>query len=404
MIVAVIPARGGSKGIPRKNLALIGGVPLLVHSILHAHQSRLIDLVVVSTDDDEIAAVAADHGAEVVHRPAELASDEAPSEAALSHALGDVRARFDDEDDEVELVVFLQATSPIRQPGDLDGAIERVRSEGADSLFAACPQRGFVWGESSARLRSLTYDFRERRRRQDLGSEHWEENGSFYVFRPWVLERLANRLGGTVAMWPMHPFDGFQVDEPGDLELLTTLLAIRTTPRAPLALEHIRLLCFDFDGVLTDNRVLVDQHGNEAVFCDRGDGWGIARVGELGVAVVIVSTERNDVVAARARKLGVECVHGSSNKAVTLREIAKRHGVPLADVAFVGNDVNDLPALLLVGVPIAVRDARPEVLKASVAITTNDGGRGAAREVCDWIVASHSSNEATDRDHPTGPH
>ncbi len=374
MIVAVIPARGGSKGIPRKNLAPVGGVPLLAHSILHARRSRHVDLVVVTTDDDEIAAVAAAYGADIVRRPAALATDEASSESAVRHALDEVRSRLDDS--EVELVVFLQATSPVRQPGDLDGAIERLRSEGADSLFAGCLQRGFVWGESENGLRSLTYDFRERRRRQDLGGEHWEENGSFYVFRPWVLDELDNRLGGEVTVWPMHPLDSFQVDEPGDLELLTTLLALRGATSVPPAIDRVRLVCFDFDGVLTDNRVLVDEHGTEAVFCDRGDGWGIARVRELGIPVVILSTERNDVVPARARKLGVECVHGSGDKASATRDIAERHGVALDDVAFVGNDVNDLPAMRLVGVPIAVRDARPEVLAAAVAITSCEGGRG----------------------------
>ncbi len=165
---------------------------------------------------------------------------------------------------------------------DLDGAIERLRSEGADSLFAACMQRGFVWGESAGRLHSLTYDFRDAPRRQDLGGEHWEENGSFYVFRPWVLDELGNRLGGTVTMWPMHPLDSFQVDEPGDLELTDHSPGATGDCAAPVAFEHVRLLCFDFDGVLTDNRVLVDEHGTEAVFCDRSDGWGIARVRELG--------------------------------------------------------------------------------------------------------------------------
>jgi YrbI family 3-deoxy-D-manno-octulosonate 8-phosphate phosphatase len=389
MIVAVIPARGGSKGIPRKNLAPVGGMPLLAHSILHARRSRHIDLVVVSTDDDEIAEVSTQYGALVVHRPAALAADDAPSEPAVRHALDEVRDRHDTE---IELVVFLQPTSPIRQSRDLDGAIERLRAQDADSLFAACPQRGFVWGASDAGLRSLTYDYRERRRRQDLGGEHWEENGSFYLFRPWVLDELGNRLGGKVTVWPMHPLDSFQVDEPGDLELMNTLLTLRTPPPPPLAMDRVRLVCFDFDGVLTDNRVLVDEHGTETVFCDRSDGWGIARVRELGVPVVIVSTERNGVVPARARKLGVECVHGCGDKVAAVREIAERHGVGLDEISFVGNDVNDLAAMRLVGVPIAVRNARPEVIAVAAATTTHDGGRGAAREVCDWILASRAAD------------
>jgi N-acylneuraminate cytidylyltransferase len=361
---------------------------LLAHSILHARHSRLVDLVVVSTDDDDIAAVATEYGATVVRRPAELASDEAASEPAVRHAVDHVRA----EHGPLELVVFLQATSPIRQPGDLDGAIEQLRADGADSLFSACHLHGFVWRKDGGDLRSLTYDSRNRQRRQDLGGEDWQENGSFYVFKPWVLDDLGNRLGGRVTIWPMHPLDSFQVDEPGDLELMETLHALRANrPGAPV-LDAVRLLVLDFDGVLTDNRVMVDEHGVEAVLCDRSDGWGIARLQEQGLPVVILSTERNGVVPARAAKLGVECVHGCTDKADAIREIAGRHGVGLHEIAFVANDVNDLGAMHLVGVPIAVADARPEVLAAAAAVTTRGGGRGAAREVCDWLLAARASS------------
>ena len=385
MIVAVIPARGGSKGIPRKNVLPVGGLPLIAHSILHARRSRLVDLVVVSTDDPEIAAVARRFGAEVVDRPADLATDGAPSEPTLAHALDHVRTQHGP----VDLVVFLQATSPLRRPDDVDGAIEHLRAEGADSLFSACPMHGFVWRDGPA-LRSLTYDHEDRPRRQDLGGDDWQENGSIYVFAPWVLDELGNRLGGRIALWPMHPLDSFQVDEPGDLELLDSLVALRASRSAPVDVDRVGLLVLDFDGVLTDNRVLVDEHGTESVACDRGDGWGIARLREAGVPVVIVSTERNGVVGARAAKLGIECVQDCADKAAAVRVLAERHGVALADVAFVGNDVNDLPALDLVGFPIAVGDARPEVVRVAVATTARPGGAGAVREVCDWILAARS--------------
>ncbi len=387
MIVAVIPARGGSKGIPRKNVLPVGGLPLLAHSILHARRSRLVDLVVVSTDDPEIAEVARRYGAEVVDRPAELASDGAASEPTLAHALAYVRDRHGP----VDLVVFLQPTSPLRRPDDIDGAIRHLRAEGADSLLSACPMHGFVWRDGPDTLRSLTYDHEHRPRRQDLGGDDWQENGSIYVFAPWVLDELGNRLGGRVALWPMHPLDSFQVDEPGDLELIDSLFALRAPLDAPPDLHDVDLLVLDFDGVLTDNRVLVDEHGTESVWCDRGDGWGVARVREAGVPVVILSTERNGVVAARARKLGVECVQDCPDKAVAVREIAERHGVGLDRVAFVGNDVNDLPALSIVGFPVAVADARPEVVRVARASTTRAGGHGAVREVCDWLVAARAT-------------
>ncbi len=385
--VAIIPARGGSKGIPRKNLLPIGGLPLIAHSIRHAQESEHVDLTVVSTEDAEIAIVASRLGAVVVDRPEAFSSDEFPSEPAVRHALDVVRA----EHGPVEAVVFLQPTSPIRQPGDIDGAIELLRTDGLDSVFSACRQHGFVWRAASSGPHSLTYDFLRRPRRQDIDGDDWAENGSFYIVRPWVLDELDNRLGGRVGIWPMHPLDSFEIDEPQDIELIETLMPLRgggaRRDRGPAELANVSLLVFDFDGVLTDNRVLVDEHGTEAVLCNRSDGWGIARLQERGIPVVILSTEQNGVVPARARKLGVECVHGCADKAEAIREIADLHGVGLDRVAFVGNDVNDLGALHLVGIPIAVRDAEPPALAAAVAVTTREGGRGAGREVCDWILS-----------------
>ena len=135
----------------------------------------------------------------------------------------------DAEHGPVELVVFLQPTSPIRQPGDIDAAIERLESAGADSMFSACRQHGFVWRASAGNLESISYDSAARQRRQDIDGEDWKENGSFYVFRPWVLDTLGNRLGGVIDVWPMHALDSFQVDDPEDLEIIRALYELRAS-------------------------------------------------------------------------------------------------------------------------------------------------------------------------------
>lgn len=224
-VLCLIPARGGSKGLPRKNLRLLGDRPLLAHSVEHALGTSSIGRVVVSTDDDEIASIAKLFGAEVVRRPTELSGDSATSEAALLHALDQLLA---DGSPEPELVVFLQATSPLRKPDDIERAIEVLRREKADSLFSACPAHGFVWRRSAGqRWKSVTYDFEHRKRRQEFGQEV-TENGSIYVFKPWVLRQLGNRLGGEIAMYPMAPLDSFQVDEPQDFVLIEELYSLKS--------------------------------------------------------------------------------------------------------------------------------------------------------------------------------
>ena len=157
-------------------------------------------------------------------------------------------------------------------------------------------------------------------------------------------------------------------------------------------LQAIRLLALDFDGVMTDNRVLVDQDGREAVWCHRGDGWGIARLRELGLAIVVVSTEANPVVTARCQKLGIPAVQGCANKLGALQALAQEQCLSAEQIAYVGNDVNDLTCLQWVGLPIAVADATPSVRAVARLITETRGGYGAVREVADWILATHAGH------------
>jgi len=386
-VLAIIPARGGSKGIPRKNVRPLGGIPLIAHTIRQAVNTPSITRIVVSTDDAEIGAVAREHGAEVVWRPAELSGDTASSESALVHVLGTLR---ESEGYDPELVVFLQATSPLRRPDDIERAIDTLRRENADSLFSACRVEGFVWRRTRGRgddLASFSYDYRRRPRRQDA-PEDLIENGSIYVFHPRVLLEEKNRLGGRVAVHLMSPLDSFQIDEPEDLEVMERLLATRGLSGADERLASVKLLVLDFDGVLTDNRVWVDQDGRESVACNRSDGWGIARLREAGVGVLVLSTEQNSVVAARCRKLNVECIQGCDDKQARLAQLMAERGLATPEVAYVGNDVNDLACMVggSVGVAIAVADAESAVRAIASLVTSRRGGHGAVREVCDWIL------------------
>jgi len=216
-VVAIIPARGGSKGIPGKNIAVVAGAPLVAHTIAHALDSQSVSRVYVSTDDDAIASVARSYGAEVVDRPADLGSDHASSESALIHALDAIVAQSGNDP---ELIVFLQATSPLRLPDDIDRAVAQLRETAADSLFSAHRLHTFVWQQHGDELSSTTYDYRNRERRQDRDCTDWVENGSIYVFKPWVLREHDNRLGGKIVVFDMDVLASFQVDEPADVEVI----------------------------------------------------------------------------------------------------------------------------------------------------------------------------------------
>ncbi len=212
-VLAIIPARGASKRIPRKNLQPYLGEPLVVHSIKHALGSRVVDRTVVSTEDDEIRRVAEAAGATVVRRPLEIAGDTATSESALLHVLDVLR---DGEGWEPDLVVFLQCTSPARTAEDIDGAVATLLAEGADSLLSACPFDKYVWRVGAEGAEPLNYDYHKRWRDQDFPPQY-QENGSIYVFTPELLRATNNRLGGRIAIYPMSPEKSFQIDHPQDL-------------------------------------------------------------------------------------------------------------------------------------------------------------------------------------------
>ena len=221
-IVTVIPARGGSKGIPGKNIIDLCGRPLICYSIQHSLQTDGIDATYVSTDCAAIADAARSAGAEVIDRPAAISSDTASSESALIHALDHHRSRAGSEPD---TVVFLQATSPFRKPDDIRKALDMFAREKADSLFSSSPLQGFVWRISHNETVSLNYDHRNRTRRQD-SSVDVMENGSIYVFKPWVLRRFRNRLGGRIAVYPMGMIESIQIDEPSDLDLARRVMTV----------------------------------------------------------------------------------------------------------------------------------------------------------------------------------
>lgn len=226
MITAIIPARGNSKGIPRKNLIPVGGKPLIAWSIEQAYASGCVDLVVVATDDNEIGIVAADAGATVVTRSVESCTDDAPSEMVLTEVLN---GGYTDN----EAIVFLQATSPFRNPRDIDGAVDVLRTEKADSVISVRVVQGYTWFYAGGQLMPR---FFKRQPRQQQGGVLYEENGSIYVFKPHVLLNTGMRYGGRVAHYVMDPLDSFQIDEVEDLELFERILRTHDRVREPAEL------------------------------------------------------------------------------------------------------------------------------------------------------------------------
>ena len=197
-IPAIIPARAGSKGIINKNIIDFCGKPLLAWSILQARHCKEISNVYVSTNGDEIADVARAYGAIVIPRPAALSSDTSSSEEALVHAVKELEGKED-----LNTILFLQATSPVRRKFDIDGAIQEYCKGKYDSLFSMTVLEDWcIWRKEKNTLKSFSYDYLHRGRRQER-EPLYLENGSIYIFSKHVLEQYGNRMGGTIGMYAM---------------------------------------------------------------------------------------------------------------------------------------------------------------------------------------------------------
>lgn len=387
-VVAIIPARGGSKGIVGKNLARVGGRSLVARSIDHARASRQIDAVYVTTDDVAIAEAARRAGAEVIDRPAEISGDTASTESALEHALATLEAAGHSP----EIVVLLQCTSPFRAPGQLDAALAQFEASGCDSMLSVVPFHYFVWTKApdGAGFRPLTYDPQARPRRQEI-EQTYCETGSFYIFRREVLADTASRLGGRIEAFVVPAGDALEIDDPADLERARAATHGQPPTLDP-ELAEVSWLVLDVDGTLTDGAMHYGETGEISKRFDTRDGFGLRLWREAGGKVAWISGEASDASARRASKLGVDYVAlGVADKAAQLEDLCQRHGVDRARLVVMGDDLNDLVMREGVALFVAPANAQPSVLAAADLVTRACGGNGAVREVVEWLLAARRS-------------
>ena len=220
--VAIIPARGGSKGIPGKNLVPLLDKPLLAWSIEHALASSKIQSVWVTSDDDEILDVAKSFGAKAILRPENISGDGATSESAWLHALDYIEHQ---NEIQISMVVGMQATSPIRGDDDLDEAITIFNRDNLDSLCSVTPVEDHnQWRRQDALVVPINgYDYKNRKRRQDLEVTYLE-NGSFYIFTPSSFRKYNNRLSGKIGFYEQKIYKMFQIDNQSDIDLCSAIL------------------------------------------------------------------------------------------------------------------------------------------------------------------------------------
>lgn len=399
-ILALIPARGGSKGIPRKNIRSFAGYPLIAWSIAAAKQAACVTRIIVSTDDEEIAAVAREYGAETPFlRPAEFAQDQTTDLPVFEHALQWLEAN---ENYQPEVVIQLRPTSPIRPRDCVDSAVnillEHVDADCVRGVVPAGQNPHKMWrfaGEGQPmkpllEVEGIAEPYNAPR--QILPPVYWQ-TGHIDAIRVSTIREKHSLTGDVIYPLMLDPRYTVDIDTLSDwakYEALANSGLEMVTPgklKRPMP-EKIDLIISDFDGVITDNRVWVNEDGTEYVAAYRSDSIGVQYLRASGIDVMIISSESNRVVEARARKMGVQVIHGVGihDKGRVMRDVLEQKNIRAENVIYIGNDLNDLPCFEIAGWSVAVADAYPEVVRAADFVSSKAGGHGALREVCDLIL------------------
>lgn len=392
MNVAFIPVRGGSKSIPLKNIRPLNGKPLLYWTMKAACCCIYIDKVYIATDSAQIRAVVNDiksgseqllfQKAEVIGRSAASASDTASTETAMMEFASSYA--FDN-------IVLVQATSPLLTAQDLHRGFEAFAEPGTDSVLSVVRQKRFHWEVcENGFAQPYNYDVFHRPRRQDFEG-YLVENGAFYISSRKNLMQSQNRVSGNIKAVEMKEDTFFEIDEPNDWVIVESLLKRHSTStavqRPALFIPEIKLFLTDCDGCLTDGGMYYSESGDEAKKFNTRDSAGFTMLQQRGILTGIVTGESVLLNRRRAEKLHLDIIEtGCKDKPAAVKRICKERNLSLEQVAFIGDDLNDLDTIKGVGLGCCPADAIPQVREAADYIAQKNGGDGVIREVAEMII------------------
>lgn len=374
--VAIIPVRGGSKSIPLKNIKYMHNRPLVFWTLDAAINCPYIDEVYISTDSLEIKNTVQCYDREtygklhVINRSLESATDIAPTEAVMLEFVDKV---------ESDCIVLLQATSPLTESIHLNEALTSYRKNNYDSMLSVVNQKRFIWKKDDRNLGlPINYDPFSRPRRQDFGG-YYVENGAFYITKTDLLKNTKNRISGSIGLYEMPEETYFEIDEPADWIVIESLLRKKQVKQQ--SLSNIKLFATDCDGVLTDAGMYYSPKGDMLKKFNTKDGMGFAMLKEKGIITAILTGENSKIVARRAEKLNIDELYlGCKDKVQVMKELLQKYKLTFDEVAYIGDDLNDLELLKRVGFSFAVADAVQEVRENVNYVTNKKGGEGAVRE------------------------
>ncbi len=387
MNIAFIPVRGGSKSIPLKNIKPICGRPLLYWTAKAACECKDIDLVYIATDSPKIREVAEGFRQEagegiwekirVVDRSGQSADDRASTETAMLEFAG--AYGFDN-------IVLVQATSPMLRASDLEGGFALFRQPDTDSVLSVVRQRRFLWREDGRTAVPVNYDVFHRPRRQEFDG-YLMENGAFYITSRENLLTYQNRISGNIKTYEMEEDTAYELDEPDDWVIVGALMERKGFGAEERDMPSgVKMFLTDCDGCLTDGGMYYSEHGDELKKFNTKDGMGFSFLRGKGILTGVITGEDVELNRRRVEKLKLDIYKpGCRDKASAIKELCRQYRIGLEDVVYVGDDVNDLEVIQMVGFGCCPADAVPQVKAAAKYVAAAKGGEGVIREIIERL-------------------
>lgn len=387
MNVAFIPVRGGSKSIPLKNIKPMCGKPLVYWTVKAACECEFIDEVYVATDSEQIRQTVNSFKMEnsifekavVIDRSEESASDTASTEFAMLEFAN--KYDFDN-------IVLIQATSPLLVGDDLNRGFKEFSNNSTDSVISVVRQKRFHWAiDASGEAHPTNYDVFNRPRRQEFDG-YLVENGAFYITSKKDLLTSKNRVSGRIKAVEMNEDTFFEIDEPADWIIIESLMKKNGLCSENIVIPEIKMFLTDCDGCLTDAGMYYSENGDELKKFNTRDGMGFSFLKKQGIITGIVTSENVKLNQRRAQKLKLDILEaGCIDKLTTVKKLCANYNIGLNNVAYVGDDLNDIEVIKNVGFGCCPADAMPAVKEQAKYIAKTNGGNGVIREIVDVILS-----------------
>ena len=377
--IAFIPVRGGSKSIPKKNIKIFCGKPLIYWNLIELENCDQVDEIVVASDSEDIISVVEEFKFSkvvVYRRSNENAQDHSTSESIMLEYINFAKLDLSD------VFMLVQATSPFTKSNDFSNGLKMMNSY--DTVFSCAKIKRFIWDKDS---NPLNYDFKNRPRRQDFDGT-FMENGAFCISLVSDIIKYNNRISGNIGICEMPEYTFVEIDEPEDWIIAERLFLKNNYSLNNYNFSKIKIFLSDVDGVLTDAGMYYTEKGDEIKKFSTYDGMAFKILQKKGVKVGIITTEDRQLNRNRAQKLSLDFdFHGAVDKLKIVKELCKKQNINLNQVAYIGDDVNCFELLSNVGFPACPKNAVDKIKSIpNIIQLSQNGGSGVVREFVEIII------------------